>query len=55
MSELEKQAVEDFGVKVVSEVLALVEVSDPDGIWAMCQDMGMEDHVSCIEFLYFDN
>jgi tetrahydromethanopterin S-methyltransferase subunit A len=55
MSELEQQAIEDFGAQVVSEVLALVEVSDPDGIWAMFQDMEMEDHASCVEFLYFDN
>ena len=55
MSELEEQAVIEFGTQLVSEVIALVEVSDADGVWAMFQDMEMEDHVACVELLYFNN
>jgi hypothetical protein len=50
-----KEAIETFGYDVVSEVQTLVGVSDPDGCYSMFQDMGMEDHAECVEFLYFDN
>lgn len=49
-----KQAIEDYGQDVVYEVRSVVEVSDPDGAWSMFQDMGMDLHVECIEFLYFE-
>lgn len=46
-------AMEDFGPDVVHEVQSIVEMSDPDGAWALFSDMGMSDHVECIEMLYF--
>jgi hypothetical protein len=49
-----KEAIENWGSQVVSEVRELVAVSDADGVWSMCQDMGMDDHVECIEFLFFE-
>ncbi len=55
MDELILQAIEYFGSQVVSEVLTLIDVSDPDGVWVMFQDMEMEEHAQCIEFLYFEN
>jgi hypothetical protein len=51
--ELEKQARLDFGSQVVNEVIQITEVSDPDGAWSLFQDMGMFEHVECVEFLYF--
>jgi len=53
--ELIQQARQYFGDDVVIEVVSLVRMSDPDGVWSLYQDMGMEDHVECVEMLYFDN
>lgn len=49
-----KQAIEDYGRDIVYEVRSIVEVSDPDGAWSMFQDMGMDLHAECVEFLYFE-
>lgn len=48
------EAIEIFGDDIVSEVRSLVSVSDPDGTYTMFQDMGMDDHAECVEFLYFE-
>ena len=48
------EAEEIFGSDVVEKVVAVVEVSDPDGAWALFQDMGMDEHAECVEFVYFD-
>ena len=44
-----------FGTDVVETVVALAEMSDPDGAWAQFQDQGMDEHVECVEFIYFEN
>ena len=49
-----EEANEIFGKNIVNEVIQLVELFEPDGIYTMFEDEGMEDHVSCIEFLYFE-
>jgi len=49
------EAVETFGEDVVAEVQNVVSISDPDGAWAMFSDMMMDDHVECVEMLYFEN
>lgn len=49
-----QEAIELFGREVVNEVISLVQVADADGVWSTCQDMGMDEHVECIEFLYFE-
>ena len=51
--ELIEEARSLFGNEVVNEVLSLVQVSDADGVYSMMQDMGMDDHAECVEFLYF--
>ena len=50
-----KEAQAIYGVDTVGTVLEIVGVSDPDGAWSTFQDMGMEEHAECVEFLYFDN
>lgn len=49
-----KEAIELFGKTIVSEVLNLVYVSDADGCYSMFQDMGMDDHAECTEFMFFN-
>lgn len=49
-----QEAVEIFGDSVVHEVMELVGMSDPDGVWSLFSDMGMDDHVECVEFMYFE-
>jgi hypothetical protein len=53
-SEALNAAVEQFGAGVVETVVSLVEMSDPDGAWALFQDQGMNEHAECVEFIYFD-
>ena len=49
------EAEEIFGDDVVETVVALVETSDPDGAWSLFKDQGMDEHVECVEFIYFEN
>lgn len=44
----------DFGEDTVSEVVAVVETSDPDGAWALFSDLSMDTHVECVEALFFE-
>lgn len=53
MSELRKEAIEIYGKSIVSEVEMMVEMSDADGMYTQYQDMGMDEHAECVEFLYF--
>jgi|LauGreDrversion4_2_1035121.scaffolds.fasta_scaffold54831_3 hypothetical protein len=50
-----QEAIETYGRDVVAEVRELVAISDPDGVWSTCQDMGMFEHAECIELLYFED
>jgi hypothetical protein len=44
-----------YGTEIVVTVIETVAaIDDPDGVWSMYQDMGMEEHAECLEFLYFD-
>ena len=54
MSELEKQAIKEFGAGVVRMVIQAAELADPDMAWATFNDMGMFEHTDCVEFLYFE-
>lgn len=49
-----KEAIKNYGKKVVHEVLELVYVSDADGMYTTFQDMGMDEHAECTEFLFFN-
>lgn len=48
------QAIDIYGRDVVVQVVNLVNMSDEDGVYTMYQDMGMDDHAECVEFLYFE-
>lgn len=49
-----KEAIEIYGRTIVSEVMNFVYVSDADGMYATFQDMGMDEHAECTEFLFFN-
>ena len=51
--ELIAEAKQLFGSHVVEETAMVVEISDPDGAYAHFEDLGMFEHVECVEFLYF--
>jgi hypothetical protein len=48
-----EEAKKTFGPDVVSTVFSVVRMSDPDGAWALFQDMEMEEETECLEMLYF--
>lgn len=52
MADREK-TIEIFGINIVSQVEELVNVSDPDGVHSMFEDMGMFEHAECVSHLYF--
>ena len=54
MKEKIQEARETFGADILSEVLAVVQVSDPDGAYSMFEDLGMFEHSECVEFIYFE-
>ena len=54
-SEILTEAEEIFGSDVVETVVTIVETSDPDGAWALFRDQGMDEHVECVEFIYFES
>jgi len=49
-----KEAIENYGSTIVSEVELMVDMSDADGMYSMYQDMGQDEHAECVEFMYFD-
>lgn len=48
-----KEAIEIYGKTIVSEVVNLVYMADADGSYSTFQDMGMDEHAECTEFLFF--
>jgi hypothetical protein len=54
MKEKIQEARETFGEEILSEVLAVVQMSDADGAYSMFEDMGMFEHSECVEFIYFE-
>lgn len=52
---LMQDAIEQFGWRTVYEVKTVVELSDPDGAYALFQDTGKDRFAECVEFLYFNN
>ena len=49
-----KEAIEIYGRTIVSEVMNLVYVADADGCYSTFQDMGMDEHAECVEFIFFN-
>lgn len=52
--ELMQDALQCFGKVIVSEVMDIVRVSDPDCAYTTFQDMNMEEHAECVEMLFFE-
>ena len=48
-----KEAKEIYGASIVGHVLEMVSVSDADGVYALYQSVGMDEHAECVEFIYF--
>ena len=49
-----QDAISEFGADIVHEVIEVVAVSDPDGAYSLFEDMGMFNHQTCVEMLYFE-
>ena len=49
-----KEAIEVYGMSVVSEVEQMVDMSDADGMYTTYQDMGQDEHAECVELMYFE-
>jgi hypothetical protein len=49
-----KEAITLFSLEVVNEVMEIVNFSDADGAYTMCEDMGKYEHAECIQYLYFE-
>lgn len=54
MKEKIQEAKDTFGSDILSDVLLVVQMSDPDGAYSMFEDMGMFEHSECVEFIYFE-
>lgn len=49
------EAIRIFGKGIVYEVTELVDVSDPDSMYAQFDDMGWYEHAECVSYLYFEH
>lgn len=49
------KAMEEYGKEVVSTVVEIVSVSDPDGAYVHFEDYGMYEHAECVEYIYFED
>jgi len=49
-----QEAIDLYGQNIVDEVLSLVYLADADGCYSTFQDMGMDEHAECTEFLFFN-
>ena len=49
------EAIALFGADVVSFVLMIVDLIDPDGAYTTLQDNGNDDAAECVAFLYFED
>jgi len=50
-----QHAIECYGKEVVADVVAMVNMADPDGAWSLFREMDMWFHAECVEILYFDS
>jgi len=54
MKEKIAEAKQLFSADIVSDVLNAVYLFDADGCYSTFQDMGMDDHAECTEFIFFN-
>jgi hypothetical protein len=57
MSQEEKiqQAKEEFGPEIVSVVVEMVAMADPDGAYSIFEDNSMWNHAEIVSMIYFEN
>jgi hypothetical protein len=57
MSQNEKiqQAKEEFGPEIVSVVVEMVAMADPDGAYSIFEDNSMWDHAEIVSMIYFED
>jgi hypothetical protein len=57
MSQEEKiqQVKEEFGPEIVSVVVEMVAMADPDGAYSIFEDNSMWDHAQIVSTIYFEN
>ncbi len=57
MSQDEKiqQAKEEFGPEIVSVVVEMVAMADPDGAYSIFEDNSMWDHAEIVSMIYFED
>jgi hypothetical protein len=57
MSQEEKiqQAKEEFGPEIVSVVVEMVAMADPDGAYSIFEDNSMWDHAEIVSMIYFED
>ena len=53
--ELLMEAISTYGKQVVDEVLEMVHIGDPDGLFSLYNDVGLTNHAEVVELLYFNN
>jgi len=53
--EKKAQAIKDYGIEVVNEVMLIVGLFDPDGAYTAFEDDGQEEHAECVRDLYFED
>jgi hypothetical protein len=53
--ELIAEAIKTYGAIVVADVMEMVQISDPDGMFSMYEDVGLYEHAEVVSLLYFNN
>lgn len=47
------EAIEMYGKELVTEVIEMVELTDPDGAYTQYEDYGMYIHAEIVDMLFF--
>jgi hypothetical protein len=55
LEEKRQEAITLFGAELVSQVIEVVTMSDPDGAYSLYEDLGHFEHAECVSFLYFED
>jgi hypothetical protein len=53
--ELIAKAIKTYGAIVVADVMEMVHIGDPDGLFSLYNDVGLTNHAEVVELLYFNN
>ena len=50
-----QQAKEEFDPEIVSVVIEMVAMADPDGAYSIFEDNSMWDHAEIVSMIYFED